>query len=155
MSDLRELYQDVIVDHYKSPRNFREIDEPVVAIEGYNPLCGDKVKVFVRVADDGTIEDIAFQGVGCAISTASASMMTERLLGANVVEAERVRGLFQGVLTGDSETELMGSLDSDLGQLEALSGVKEYPMRVKCATLPWHALKEALSGGDDTVSTEA
>ena len=124
MSDLRELYQELIVDHYKSPRNFREIDEPVRRIDGYNPLCGDRITLFVRVDESGAIEDIAFQGVGCAISTASASMMTDLLKGKKIDEAEELRLLFQEQVTSDDDSSggaELGVLEGKLGELEALS----------------------------------
>ena len=161
MSELRALYQEVILDHYKNPRNFREIDDAPRRIDGYNPLCGDKITLFLDV-EGGVIQDIAFQGVGCAISTASASLMTEALKGKRVEEAEILLERFHTLLT-DHETphdspsngDELASLEGELGKLEVLSGVREYPVRIKCATLAWHALKAALENDDhDSVSTE-
>ena len=136
---LRDLYQEVILDHNRRPRNFGALPSANHQAEGYNPLCGDKVTVFLDL-QDGRIQDVAFQGAGCAISTASASLMTEALKGKTV---EEVREIFQGfhdlVTTGEGE----GS--EELGKLAVFSGVREFPMRVKCATLAWHTLQAALA----------
>lgn len=148
MSDLRELYQEVILDHYKRPRNFGSLEQHSATAQGYNPLCGDQVKVTL-LANDGTIEDVRFEGVGCAISTASASLMTEAVKGRSVDEAEALFEEFHKVLVGEAE---LG--EADLGKLEALTGVREYPVRIKCATLAWHALRAALAGKDEQVTTE-
>ncbi|HEX2225142.1 MAG TPA: SUF system NifU family Fe-S cluster assembly protein [Thermoanaerobaculia bacterium] len=150
MNDLRDLYQEVILDHNRRPRNFGELAGANRRAEGHNPLCGDRVTIFLEVEDD-RIRDISFQGSGCAISTASASLMTEALKGRTVAEA---RGLFHGfhelVTKGTPETEAEA-----LGKLAAFTGVREYPMRVKCATLAWHALQAALeSGMPASASTE-
>jgi len=150
VSELRELYQQVILDHNKNPRNFHPMADATRTAEGRNPLCGDEIKVYVRLHDD-TIEDISFEGRGCAISKASASMMTMSLKGKSIADAER---LFQSVHTmlagsGDVEDE-----DETLGRLAALSGVREFPVRVKCASLGWHALKAALDADTGPVSTE-
>jgi nitrogen fixation NifU-like protein len=131
MSDLRELYQDVILDHHKKPRNFRK-QENARHVEGFNPLCGDKVTVYVKL-DGDVIRDVSFQGSGCAISTASASMMTESLKGKTRAEAEELFKNFHAVLTGQSE-EAMN--EDKMGKLVVFSGVREFPVRVKCATLP-------------------
>ncbi|UCC13222.1 MAG: SUF system NifU family Fe-S cluster assembly protein [Gammaproteobacteria bacterium] len=147
--DLKDLYRDVIVDHNRSPRNFRQIEPPRREAEGLNPLCGDKLHVYLRVSDD-RIEDAAFEGSGCAISVASASMMTEFLNGKTETEALDLFERIHEMLTGNESD--MGDLAS-LGKLAALSGVRQYPTRVKCASLCWHTMKSALSGGD-TVSTE-
>ncbi len=149
MSELRDLYQEVILDHYKRPRNFGSLEEPRSKAEGYNPLCGDQVTIYVR-SQDGTIEEVAFEGQGCAISTASASLMTEAIRGKTLEEAEQIFESFHSVLTDDQ----VDVAEANLGKLEALSGVREFPVRIKCATLAWHALRAALSGGDDQVSTE-
>ena len=146
MSELRDLYQEVILDHNRRPRNFGPLPEANRRAEGHNPLCGDKVTVFLDLAD-GRIRDLAFQGAGCAISTASASLMTEALKGRTVEEARTLFAGFHALLTGEGAGE-------DLGKLAAFSGVGEYPMRVKCATLPWHTLKAALDQQDHPVSTE-
>ena len=148
MSDLRDLYQEVIFDHNKHPRNFGRMEGADHVAEGYNPLCGDTVKVYLKV-DQGVVADLRFEGRGCAISTASASLMTEALKGRTVEEAERLFGEFHAMLTGAKEPA-----SGDLGKLEALSGVKEFPSRVKCATLAWHTLKNALEGRSEPVSTE-
>lgn len=146
MVDLRDLYQDVIFDHNRHPRNFGRLNDATCTIEGFNPLCGDRLTLYLKVKD-GVIEDVRFEGHGCAISTASASLMTESVKGKRVEEAEH---LFQGVhdmLTGKEQP-------ADLGKLAALSGVKEFPARVKCATLAWHSLHSALENRQETVSTE-
>ena len=138
MSDLDELYQSVIIEHDRHPRNFRTLEGPHRSAEGYNPLCGDRVKVMVSVAD-GVITDLSFQGMGCAISKASASLMTETLKGRTVADAER---LFEGFR--EALTTAHGESNDLPAKLRALKGVTKYPMRVKCATLAWHALKSAL-----------
>jgi nitrogen fixation NifU-like protein len=150
MPDLRELYQDVILDHHKRPCNFRAPADANRSANGFNPLCGDKVIVYARV-EDGIVRDIAFQGSGCAISTASASLMTESLKGKPEAEVARIFERFHALVTGS------GSEDPDgagLGKLAVFAGVREYPMRVKCATLAWHAMRAALEGEKDTVATE-
>jgi nitrogen fixation NifU-like protein len=147
MSDLRELYQEVILDHHKKPRNFRAIPDASRHVEGFNPLCGDRVTVFVTLKDD-VVKDVAFQGSGCAISTASASMMTEALKGKSRSEAEALFQSFRDLLTGKST-------DVDrLGKLAVFAGVRDFPIRVKCATLAWHTARAALEGEEKTVSTE-
>lgn len=147
--DLKDLYRDVIVDHNRSPRNFRAIDPPRREADGHNPLCGDKLRVYLRI-DDDTITDIAFEGSGCAISVASASLMTEALMGKTETEAVDMFDRMHALLTDQSP----GAADIEsLGKLAALSGVRDYPTRVKCASLCWHTMKSALIGGH-TVSTE-
>jgi nitrogen fixation NifU-like protein len=151
MSELDELYQEVILDHNKSPRNFREIVDANRRSEGYNPLCGDHVTVYVNLAD-GVIRDISFKGAGCAISKASASMMTTELKGKSEAEAERVFDTVHKMLTGEMSVE-----ESDLerlGKLKILSGVCKFPARVKCASLAWHTMNAALKGSDNVASTE-
>ncbi len=150
MRDLRELYQEVILDHHKKPRNFRRPGDANKHAEGYNPLCGDKVSVFLRV-EDGIVRDVAFQGSGCAISTASASMMTESLKGKTETEAARIFARFHDLVTGKDPGE---GAQSGLGKLAVFTGVREYPVRVKCATLAWHTMRAALSGSGETVATE-
>jgi nitrogen fixation protein NifU and related proteins len=149
MDDLRDLYREVILDHNKRPRNFGVLPGANRSAEGYNPLCGDRVTVFLDVDRAGRIQGISFEGAGCAISTASASLMTEALKGRSVEEA---RELFQGfhklVTTGE------GAGAPELGKLAVFTGVREYPMRVKCATLAWHTLQAALDQRDQPVSTE-
>src|SRR6516162_7119241 len=138
MSDLRELYQEVILDHYKKPRNFRALPDANRKQEGYNPLCGDKITVYLKV-ENGVIKDIGFQGSGCAISTASASMMTDSLKGKTIDQAETVFRSFHNLVTGKNGGE-------DLGKLAVFAGVREFPVRVKCATLAWHTFHGALEG---------
>jgi nitrogen fixation NifU-like protein len=151
MGDLRDLYQEVILDHSKGPRNFGELAGANRRAEGYNPLCGDRETVFVRLEDD-VLKEVGFRGAGCAISTASASMMTESLKGKTRAEAEALFERFHDLITGqDGETKPDAP---ELGKLAVFSGVREFPVRVKCATLPWHTLKAALVGEDRTVSTE-
>ena len=147
MSDLRQLYQDLILDHSKKPRNFRKLDGASRTAEGFNPLCGDKVKVYLKV-EDGIVKDISFEGSGCAISTASASLMTTSLKGKTTAEAEALFQGFHRMLTGQADSGV------DLGKLAVFSGVSEFPVRVKCATLVWHTMHAALEGKGETVSTE-
>jgi nitrogen fixation NifU-like protein len=149
MSDFRELYQQVILDHNKSPRNFRELSNPTSRVEGYNPLCGDHYTIFLQV-DGDTIKDLSFTGSGCAISKASASVMSSTLKGKSKEDASRLFDTFHKLVTGDPS----GLDGADLGRLAAFSGVSEFPARVKCAILPWHTLRTALEGEKDTVSTE-
>ncbi|HLN29268.1 MAG TPA: SUF system NifU family Fe-S cluster assembly protein [Gemmataceae bacterium] len=149
MSDLRELYQDLIKDHSKKPRNFRVLEGDARRVEGYNPLCGDRFTIYLDM-DGGVVKDVAFQGTGCAISTASASMMTQCLKGKTRAEAEQLFQKFHHLLTGEtSEAEEM-----ELGKLAVFSGVRKFPVRVKCATLAWHTLRAALEGAEKTISTE-
>ncbi len=148
MADLRELYQEVIIDHNKHPRNFAKLDNFTHESEGYNPLCGDKIKLYL-IIQNNMIKNINFEGSGCAISTASASLMTEFLMGKSVAEAEKAFKLFHDFMISD---EL--KVDNELGKLKVLGGVKEYPMRIKCATLAWHALEAALHQDNQSVSTE-
>ena len=149
MSDLGELYQQVILDHNKAPRNFRALSGANRHADGHNPLCGDRIELSVKVTD-GVIEDVAFQGSGCAISQASASVMTTVVKGKTVAEAERLFEAFHGMVTGVAEPDR-----ATLGtKLWAFSGVKEFPARVKCANLPWHTLHAALQEGDRPTSTE-
>jgi nitrogen fixation protein NifU and related proteins len=147
MSELRELYQEVILEHSKHPRNFRLLDSANHKAEGFNPLCGDHFTVYADVKD-GTIHDLSFQGTGCAISKASASMMTQSLKGRSAAEAEELFTLFHNLVTGRG-----GSGDA-VGKLAVFAGVSEFPLRVKCATLAWHALRAALRGEEQAVSTE-
>jgi nitrogen fixation NifU-like protein len=149
MTDLRELYQQVILDHNKNPRNFREISNASSRVEGYNPLCGDHYTVFLQV-DGDTIKDVSFIGNGCAISKASASVMSSTVKGKSKEDATRLFDTFHKLVTGDTS----GLDAADLGRLNAFSGVSEFPARVKCATLAWHTLRTALEGEKDTVTTE-
>lgn len=150
MTGLSELYQEVILDHNNSPRNFREIDGATQIAEGYNPLCGDRVVVYLQL-DNDVIGDISFQGSGCAISKASASMMTVSLKGKTKTEAEDHFQRFHSMVTGAANRAIDPQA---LGKLAAFSGVCEFPARVKCANLAWYALHAALDGNRETVSTE-
>jgi len=149
-SDLRELYQSVILDHNKRPRNFGEPNCANRSAQGVNPLCGDQLTVYLSV-EDGVVKDVGFKGIGCAISTASASLMTEAIKGKEIGEAEHLfEGFREMVTSGPNAPEGGG----DLGKLSVFSGVREFPMRVKCATLAWHALREALHETGQTATTE-
>ena len=148
MSDMRELYQEIILDHNKKPRNFGPLPDATGHADGVNPLCGDHITVHVRVADT-QLEDVRFEGSGCAISKASGSLMTEIVKGKSRPEIDAIFQRFHGLVTGDS-----ASGADELGKLEVLSGVREFPARVKCATLAWHALRAALEGRAEPVSTE-
>lgn len=149
-ADLRDLYQEMILDHGKRPRNFRELPDATAKAEGYNPICGDRETVYLQVEGD-SLKDLSFQGSGCAISTASASMMTEGLKGKTKPEAEALFTKFHDLLTGENESRGSGP---ELGKLKVFSGVREYPVRIKCATLPWHTMRAALKGEGGTISTE-
>jgi nitrogen fixation protein NifU and related proteins len=150
MSDLRDLYQDVILEHSKTPRNFRVQPTADHTAEGFNPLCGDRFTIYVTLEGDA-IKDVSFQGAGCAISKASASMMTQSVQGKSVAEAEKIFERFHEMVTGHAKKS---AEESDLGKLAVFSGVSEFPVRVKCATLAWHTLQAALEGKQDPVSTE-
>ena len=151
--ELRELYQEVILDHGKSPRNFREIDHAKYHAHGNNPMCGDQLEVFVETDDSGNIIDASFLGKGCAISVASASLMTEMLRGKNIDEARRMFDGFHEMCTTGADNALTGVEQEDADRLQVLSGVSEFPMRVKCATLAWHTMNAATKG-EAEVSTE-
>jgi nitrogen fixation protein NifU and related proteins len=148
--ELRELYNDMILEHAKSPRNYRALGEGSVRQEGFNPLCGDQVTVYAKV-DGDVVTDVAFQGKGCAVSKASASIMTQALKGKTLAEAEELYTLFHDLLTGklDADAE-----EERLGKLAAFKDVPKFPVRVKCATLAWHTLHAALHGDKKPVSTE-
>lgn len=143
MSDLREIYQEVILDHYRKPRNFQTLGSATGEARGHNPLCGDRISVYLEV-DAGVVKDVAFQGAGCAISTASASLMTEAVKGKTVGEVRALFQSFHEMMTGPEED----ADGVDLGKLEVFSGVRQIPIRVKCATLAWHTLKAALEDGE-------
>ena len=153
MIDLRELYQDIILDHGRHPRNFRPIEHPTHSAKGHNPLCGDRVTIYLAIEGE-RIADVSFEGRGCAISTAAASLMTEVLKGRTLAEARALFARFHAEVTGGEPGELPESLAEDAERLEPLTGVKTFPARVKCATLPWHAFEAALRGGGDTIKTE-
>jgi nitrogen fixation NifU-like protein len=150
MSEFNELYQEIILEHSKAPRNYRRPARTTCSAEGYNPLCGDHFTVFLNMEGDA-IRDVGFQGSGCAISKASASMMTQMLKGKTKAEAEKIFERFHGMVTGENGAPSNGS---DLGKLAVFSGVCKYPARVKCATLAWHALQSALEGEQKPVTTE-
>jgi len=151
MFDLKDLYQEVIIDHNRSPRNFGKLENPTQVAEGYNPLCGDKLNLYLTTKDD-LITDVSFDGSGCAISVASASLMTDSLKGKTINEAEQLFENFHDLIMKEEkpDQEQMQSL----GKLVALAGVKEYPARVKCATLCWHTLHSALQGDNIAATTE-
>ena len=148
--DLRELYQQLVLEHNRSPRNFREMPDATASAEGTNPLCGDQITLFVKLAGE-TIADVSFQGSGCAISQASASLMTTAVKGKTRGEAEELFRSFHALVTGSAGAP---EDPTSLGRLAALAGVRQFPARVKCANLAWHTLHEALSGTGDPVSTE-
>ncbi len=150
MSDLRELYQEVILDHNKKPRNFGVLEDATQVAQGHNPLCGDNVTVYLHVEGD-TIQDISFNGSGCAISKASASLMTSALKGKTVAEAETIFQSFRELVTGPEASE---EVLEEMGKLAVFSGVRDYPARVKCASLAWHTVHNALQGKPEPVVTE-
>jgi nitrogen fixation NifU-like protein len=149
-AELRELYQSVILDHNKKPRNFRRPEDANHQADGVNPLCGDQVTVFLTIAD-GAVKDVGFQGSGCAISKSAASLMTEAVKGKTLEEAQALFERFQGLVTSDPRVE--PDL-TELGKLAVFAGVREFPVRVKCATLPWHTLHAAIEGRETPVKTE-
>ena len=151
MDDLRDLYQSTILDHNKSPRNFGVPADSNRDAEGYNPLCGDELHVYLRVDAAGRIDDIGFEGSGCAISRASASLMTEYVKNQSREEVDRAFDAFHNLVT---KAPKEGATPESLGKLAVFSGVREFPMRVKCATLAWHTLREALAQTDQTAVTE-
>lgn len=148
MSELRDLYQEVIFDHYRKPRNHHALADANHVAHGHNPLCGDQVTIYLKV-EDGVVLDLSFEGTGCAISTASASLMTDALKGKNLDEVEHLFKEFHQMVTHDDAES-----DPELGKLEVLAGVREFPARVKCATLAWHTLQAALKDRAAPVSTE-
>ena len=151
MNDLRDLYAEVVMDHNRRPRNLKKIEGADRMAEGYNPLCGDQISLFVDLGEGGNIEDIGYTAAGCAISKAAASMMSEAVKGRSLHDARRVVTEFRRLLTRD----VGGEFDYDLlGDLEILEGVSNYPTRIKCATLPLHTLASALDDDDNTISTE-
>ncbi len=151
MSEMRELYQEVILDHHRHPRNFGPLEGASHRAEGFNPLCGDRITVYALVERD-VVREISFDGSGCAICVAAASVMTDELKGMTIEEVEKVYGSFHDVVTGDSSDPVDAEA---LGKLAVFSGVREFPVRVKCATLPWHALRAALRNPDGRpVTTE-
>ena len=151
--ELRELYRELILDHARNPRHFGKLDCPTHSADGINPLCGDKLKLYLDVDDDGRIRDASFEGTGCAISVASASLLTESVIGLELSEALEFSAAFTDELTR-SDANGTHEATIDLGKLRALEGVREFPSRVKCATLAWHALNSALHGDGTTATTE-
>jgi len=151
MPDLKALYQEVILDHSKKPRNYRVIEDADCHAEGYNPLCGDRINLYVKLESD-RISDVSFQGSGCAISTSSASLLTETLKGKTLAEADALFQKFHALVTGEANGNQAGGVA--LGKLAVFSGVAEFPVRVKCATLAWHTLRSALKGEEKAVTTE-
>jgi nitrogen fixation NifU-like protein len=153
--DLRDLYQDIILDHARSPRNFRGLPDPSHFAHGHNPRCGDKITVFMKIEND-SIETVSFEGRGCAISTASASLMTEILTGKTLAQAEALFAAFHARVTTGEVIDLAAELEDASDRLEPLTGVRTYPARVKCATLAWHTFDAAVKGGvlGSTVKTE-
>ena len=151
MDELRDLYQATILDHNKKPRNFRAIEGADRKAEGHNPLCGDQLTLYLTMDAEGRVSDVGFQGSGCAISTASASLMTDLIKGQTVAEIEKQFGRFHDLVTSpvDQPVDL-----AEMGKLAVFSGVREYPMRVKCATLAWHTLREAMANTGGTAKTE-
>lgn len=150
MSDLRDLYQEMIFDHYRRPRNCHAVPGATHSAEGYNPLCGDRVTLYLRI-EDGVVKDAGFEGAGCAIATASASLMTEALKGRTQAEVEALFERFHAMATAPSDRPVPSE---GLGKLAVLAGVREFPARIKCATLAWHTLHAALRDERGTVSTE-
>jgi nitrogen fixation NifU-like protein len=148
-ADLSELYQEVILDHNRRPRNYRAI-EGASRAEGYNPLCGNRITVYLRIDPEGVIRDASFQGSGCAISKASASLMTDSVKGRTVAEAAALVARFQHMITAPTDAPV----EDDLGKLTVLAGVRQFPVRVKCASLAWHTLKAAAVARGDVVTTE-
>ena len=149
MNDLQDLYQDIIMDHNRRPRNFGPVDHPTHKKEVYNPLCGDQIEIELKILD-GIVVDVGFTGVGCAISKSSASMMTEEIKGKELKLVESMFEQFRRMITVDDRMDLDGDL---LGDLEILQGVSRYPARIKCATLAWHTLHSAIEGDEDIVTT--
>ena len=155
LEELRELYQEVILDHGKNPRNFRDVEDATCHAHGNNPLCGDQLVVYLKIGDGDVIEDVSFVGNGCAISVASASMMTELVKGKTIAQTEHLFERFHEMCTGDEDHCGDGTLaDDDMDRLSVLSGVRAFPVRVKCATLAWHTMNAAIHG-DDESTTEA
>ena len=154
MSDLRDLYQDLIVDHSRNPRNFREMPEANHLADGFNPLCGDKLRLYLKIDDEGVIRDASFKGSGCAISTASASIMTAMVKNQTIERARDLFETFHQLVTRPHEELDPADAGLGLGKMAVFAGVNEFPARVKCATLPWHTLKNALEDKQEAAKTE-
>ena len=149
MYDLRDLYQEVVLDHNRRPRNFRKLEDATGTAKGFNPLCGDEIKLYLKIEDD-VITDVGFEAVGCAISKASASMMTENIKGKTLTDTKQTFSEFRRMITQKAD-----DIDYDiLGDLEILESVSEYPARIKCAVLSWHTLNAAMNGAQESISTE-
>ena len=153
LDEFRELYQEVILDHGKNPRNFGKPEDISHHADGHNPLCGDRISVYLSVDEQGVVQNAKFDGRGCAISQASASLMTEIVFGKTLAQVETLFHAFHEMCTSAAEVEVDFSLTDELDRLQALSGVRQYPVRIKCAMLAWHAMNSAL-GGDGTATTE-
>ena len=151
--ELRELYRELILDHARSPRHFGKLPDATHSAEGINPLCGDKLRMYIRIDEDNCISDACFEGSGCAISVASASLLTDTVIGMNTDEALSYFAALVDILTGSARADV-GDTDINLGKLRALEGVKEFPSRVKCATLAWHALNSAIRQKSRPATTE-
>lgn len=154
MSELRDLYQELIIDHSKKPRNFRVIDDATRKADGFNPLCGDKLRLYLKIDDEGIIRDAAFKGAGCAISTASASIMTSMLKNQTVDQARNLFQTFHQLVTNPPDDLDPARAGIGLGKMAVFAGVNEFPARVKCATLAWHTMKNALDKADVAAQTE-
>ena len=153
LEELRELYQEVILDHGKNPRNFRDVEDATCHARGNNPLCGDQLVVYLKIGEGDVIEDVSFVGNGCAISVASASMMTELVKGKTIAQTEHLFERFHAMCTGDEDHSDDGTLaDDDMDRLSVLSGVRAFPVRVKCATLAWHTMNAAIHGQDESTT---
>jgi nitrogen fixation NifU-like protein len=151
MDSLRELYQETILGHNKKPRNFGVLEDATHRASGHNPLCGDQLTLYARVSDSGTLDEVTFEGTGCAISRASASLMTDFVKGKSIADVQSDFDRFHELVTSAIDSE---AKTQDLGKLAVFAGVREYPMRVKCATLAWHALRSALEGDGEPAKTE-
>lgn len=154
MSELRDLYQELIIDHSKKPRNFRVIEDATREADGFNPLCGDKLHLYLKVDDDGIISDASFKGSGCAISTASASIMTSMLKGQSIDQARNLFEMFHQLVTRPEDELNPSHAGIGLGKMAVFAGVNEFPARVKCATLAWHTMKNAIEDAREPAHTE-
>ena len=154
MEDLRELYQEVILDHGRRPRNFGRLDDATCQAKGDNPMCGDRLQVFLAVDAGRVIRDVGFLGRGCAISVASASLMTEIVKGKTVTQAEALFDTFHTMCTEEDVQEVAPDMADDIERLQVMSGVRQFPVRVKCATLAWHTMKAAMDGVTETTTED-
>jgi nitrogen fixation protein NifU and related proteins len=154
MSDLRDLYQELIVDHSKNPRNFRDMADATSIADGFNPLCGDRLRLYLKIDAEGRIQDASFKGAGCAISTASASIMTSMVKGQTIAQARDLFETFHQLVTRPADQMDPGQAGIGLGKMAVFAGVNEFPARVKCATLAWHTLANAIEGKQEAAITE-